>query len=116
MYKDYSKVNEEKTDISAINHSIKNILNTRRGSVPGIPRFGSDLYKLVFSQLDSLTESVAISMVKSALQEFEDRIVVQNVNLKSIAEYNRLVIEITYTYRDKFNSTSEASTVISISQ
>lgn len=116
MYKDLSKIDEHKTDVAAINQSIRNILNTRRGSVPGIPRFGSELHKLVFSQLDTLTESVAKSMIQSSLQEFEDRIDVQDISLKTIAEYNRLVITVTYNYRDKFNSTSEANAVISINQ
>lgn len=116
MYKDLKTVVDYNTNIQAINNSIKNILLTRRGSVPGIPRFGSDLYTLIFSQLDSLTESVAKSMILSALSEFEDRIIVKNIDLKSIAEYNRLSITINYVYKDEFNNTEEASAIVSINQ
>lgn len=116
MYKDLKTIVDHNTNIQAINNSIKNILLTRRGSVPGIPRFGSDLYTLIFSQLDSLTESVAKSMILSALSEFEDRIIVKNIDLKSIAEYNRLSITINYVYKDEFNNTEEASAIVSINQ
>ena len=37
MYKDYNSVELYNTDIKAINNSIRNILLTRRGSVPGNP-------------------------------------------------------------------------------
>ena len=114
MYKDLTSIENNNTDINAINNSIKNILLTRRGSVPGIPRFGSDIHTLIFSQLDSLTESVAKSMILSALNEFEDRIIVKTVDLKQIPEYNRLVIEILYVYKDQFNTIDNAVATVSI--
>ena len=116
MYKDLISIENNNTDVSAINNSIKNILLTRRGSVPGIPRFGSDLYTLIFSQLDTLTETVAKSMIISALNEFEDRINVKSIELKQIPEYNRLVIEIIYVYRDQFSTDETATALISINQ
>jgi phage baseplate assembly protein W len=116
MYKDLISIENNNTDVSAINNSIKNILLTRRGSVPGIPRFGSDLHTLIFSQLDTLTETVAKSMIMSALNEFEDRINVKSIELKQVPEYNRLVIEIIYVYRDQFNTTETTTALISINQ
>lgn len=103
MYKDLTSLTTENTNSSAIDNSIKNILLTKRGSVPGNPRFGSDLYSLIFNQLDTLTESVAKSMIFSSLTEFEDRIQLTNIEIKSIAEYNKLVITIEYIYKDNFN-------------
>lgn len=116
MYKDLTTIELHNTEIKAINNSIKNILLTRRGSVPGKPRFGSDLYTLLFSQLDSLTESVAKSMIFACLTEFENRINVINIDLKSVEEYNKLVITIDYKYRDVFNQSTEANATISIVQ
>lgn len=114
MYKDYTTITKENTDALAINNSIRNILLTRRGSVPGNPRFGSDLHSLIFSQLDSLTESVAKSIVFSSLSEFENRIIINNINIKSIEEYNKIVISIEYSYKDQLNNTVESSSNISI--
>ena len=116
MYKDLTTIELNVTEIKAINNSIRNILLTRRGSVPGKPRFGSDLYTLLFSQLDSLTESVAKSMIFACLTEFEDRISIVNIDLKSVEEYNKLVITIDYKYRDVFNQSTEANATISIVQ
>ncbi len=116
MYKDLTSIEQHNTDIKAINNSIRNILLTRRGSVPGKPRFGSDLYTLVFNQLDSLTESVAKSMVFACLTEFENRISISNIEIKSVPEYNKLVIEVTYKYKDYANSSIEATASIGIAQ
>ena len=113
MYKDFTSIEQTNTEVQAINNSIRNILLTRRGSVPGKPRFGSDLYTLVFSQLDSLTESVAKSMILACLTEFEDRIRIQTIELKSIEEYNKLVISISYTYKDNFGLTTTGTSNIS---
>lgn len=116
MYKDFTTVELNNTEEKAINNSIRNILLTRRGSVPGNPRFGSDLYTLIFSQLDSLTESVAKSMIFSCLTEFENRISIVNIDLKSVEEYNKLVITINYRYKDNFNKSVDANSVISFIQ
>lgn len=114
MYKDYTSIELNNTDVKAINNSIRNILLTRRGSVPGKPRFGSELYTLLFSQLDSLTESVAKSMIFASLTEFEDRINIISIDLKSVEEYNKLVINISYKYKDNINQSVDANAVISM--
>lgn len=116
MYKDFTSIELNNTDIKAINNSIRNILLTRRGSVPGKPRFGSDLYTLVFNQLDTLTESVAKSMIFACLTEFENRISISSIELKSVEEYNKLVITINYRYKDNFNQSTDGSAVVSMIQ
>ncbi len=116
MYKDLTSVELNNTDIKAINNSIRNILLTRRGSVPGKPRFGSDLHTLIFSQLDSLTESVAKSMIFACLTEFEDRINITNIDLKSVEEFNKLVITVDYKYKDNFNQSVDGSSTLSFVQ
>lgn len=116
MYKDLTSIELNNTDVKAINNSIRNILLTRRGSVPGKPRFGSDLHTLIFNQLDSLTESVAKSMIFACLTEFEDRISIVNIDLKSVEEYNKLVITVNYRYKDNFNQSVDGTSVISVIQ
>lgn len=116
MYKDLTTVETNVTEIKAINNSIKNIVLTRRGSVPGNPRFGTELYSLIFSPLDSLTESVAKSMIFSCLSEFENRISITNIDLKSVEEYNKLVITVNYKYKDSFGQTTNGNSSISIIQ
>lgn len=114
MYKDMVSINNDNTRLMAINNSIRNIILTPRGSVPGKPRFGSDIYKIVFSQLDSLTETMAKNYINEALSEFEDRINVLSINIQQVPEYNRMVINISYQYKDDF-SISSANTSIAVS-
>jgi phage baseplate assembly protein W len=101
LYTDFNTVSDTVTDAKAINNAIKNILFTPRGSMPGKPRFGSDLYKLVFSQLDHITRDLARRYVREALREWEKRIIVRNVDIKEVPEYNKIIIDIGYEYRDK---------------
>lgn len=114
MYKDYSTASSDSYDLDAIKNSIKNILLTPRGSLPGKPNFGSDLYKILFSQMDHLTESMAKRFVKSALQEFEDRVSIIDISIKNVEEFNKIVIDLLFTYTDKEFNTTQASTSLSI--
>lgn len=101
LYTDYTSVNETVTDAKAINNAIKNILFTPKGSMPGKPTFGSDLFKLIFSPLDHITKDLAKRYIREALRDWEKRIVIRNIDIKDIPEYNRLVINLEYVYRDK---------------
>lgn len=107
MYKDVNTTKTDVYDTRAINNSIKNILLTRRGSVPGRPRFGSDLYKLLFSQMDDTLKGIAKSMVFQALTEFEDRIIILDVNIKNVEEYNKVICSISYKFKNEFGFIEE---------
>ena len=100
MYNDVTSLDSSATGLNAIKNSIRNILLTRRGSVPGKPRFGSDLYKIVFQPLDPLSMAIAKNYVMEALTEFEDRINVRRVELRSDDAFNKLLIDINFTYKD----------------
>lgn len=100
MYKDISDINAYVTDLDAVKNSIRNILLTPLGSVPGRPEFGSDIYKILFNQLDHLTESIAKNYIKEALDKFEDRIIIEEIQLKKVEEFNKLIIDIYFSYTD----------------
>lgn len=115
MYLDYLTVDSTITGVEAIKQSINNILMTPKGSMPGNPRFGSYLYKVLFSQLDPLTETFIKNYVNEALTEFEPRINVISVTPKMIPEFNRVVIEILFSYKDASLRTNSTETNTSIS-
>ena len=94
MYKDMNRVNADVTEIAAIKNSIRNILGTPKGSLPGRPDFGSSLFQVLFQPLDHLVKSIATNYVREALSEFEPRVVVDAVEFKSVPEFNRVVIDI----------------------
>jgi phage baseplate assembly protein W len=101
LYTDYVEVNSTNTDAAAINNAIKNILFTPIGSLPGKPTFGSDLYRVIFSPLDSVTENIMKRYIREALRIWEKRILVTDVTVELVPEYNKLIATITYEYRDK---------------
>lgn len=100
MYNDVVSLHGSATGLNAIKNSIKNILLTPRGSLPGKPRFGSDLYKVVFQPLDPLTMAIAKNYVMEALTEYEDRINVRRVEIRRDDAFNKLLIDINFTYKD----------------
>lgn len=101
LYTDYVTVEGTNTDAAAINNAIRNILFTPIGSLPGKPTFGSNLHKVLFSPLDSVTEGIMKRYIKEALKTWEKRIIVYDVVVESVPEYNKLIATIHYEYRDK---------------
>ena len=100
MYKDVVSLRGNATGLNAIKNSIKNILMTPKGSLPGKPRFGCDLHKVVFQPLDPLVKAIAKNYVMEALTEYEDRINVRRVEIRRDDAFNKLLIDIVFTYKD----------------
>jgi len=100
LYTDYRRANTTVTDASAINNAIKNILFTRKGSLPGKPTFGSNIDEILFSQMDYVTKDLLSKYIKEALAEWENRITVTNVAVEEVPEYNKVIATISYSYRD----------------
>jgi len=101
IYTDYRHVNSTVVDAAAINDSIKNILLTRRGSLPGKPTFGARIDEVLFNQLDHVTIGILQTLIKEALAKWEPRISVNNVDVIDVPEFNRVVATIHYNYVDK---------------
>lgn len=101
-------------DIDAIQNSISNILTTRLGSVPGRPNFGSNLHMIVFDQIDPITEKLAERYVRESLAKFEDRIIVSNVEVSKNEAFNRIIINISFSYVDIIGKTDSVSIPLSI--
>lgn len=85
------------TDIEAINNSIRNILNTPKGTVPGNPSFGSDLEGVLFEVIDDITFSLIQNIIIDELETWEERITIQEVNLNSIIDDGQISVNIIYT-------------------
>lgn len=117
MYQDYEEIDEVDTDLAAIKNSIRNIISTARGSLPGKPNFGCDIYKILFAPLDDLTVTMANNYIRESLNEFEDRIAIEDIEITKIEEYNKLKINIIFEYESSITTNEENvdSTTISIS-
>lgn len=110
MYKDYVTVCEDATEVAAIKNSLMNIIMTPRGSLPGKPRFGCDLYYIIFQPLDPLTESMAKNYIRESVREYEDRVSVIDIELTREEAFNKLIINITFKYIGINISSEESET------
>ena len=122
IYKDYRSIQKSFTEIGelevdheleAISNSIKNILLTRKGSLPGRPEFGSDLYLVVFNQLDGITVKMAERYVREAIAKYEDRVFVTDVKIQRNDAFHRLMIDIYFRFRDNIGRTQTESVAVS---
>ena len=100
LYTDLKTPTYPSYNVEAINNSIRNILTTQQGSLEGMPEFGSRLNELVFSQLDHITVDLLKNLIQEALQRWEDRIIITDIVVSSVAEYNRLIASISYKFKD----------------
>ncbi len=115
IYTDLTKIDKTVTDIKAINNAIRNILFTPMGSLPGKPTFGSNLYKIIFSQLDHISEGLIKRYIKEALRKWETRIDIGIIDIQSSPEFNKIICTIFYTFRDK-NIVYEESVSFNLAQ
>lgn len=115
MYQDYYDVETVTTDVNAIKQSIQNILMTPKGSLPGKPTFGSDLYRLVFAQLDELTKSIARNYAEEALKIWEDRIEIDSIVISRSDAYHKLIIDVNFTYTSDVTAEDETIDTVTVS-
>lgn len=103
--KDFSNTMKDVYDNAAIRNSLQNILMTRRGSIPGRPLFGSDLYLLTFDQMDAITIKLAERYALEAISRFEDRIRVNSISVIKNEAFNKINISIDFEYNNSIKST-----------
>lgn len=65
----------------ALIQSIRNLLMTPLGFYPFDPTYGSLLYKQLFEQNDYITEESIKYEVKDRVEEFDERVVVEDVHI-----------------------------------
>jgi phage baseplate assembly protein W len=99
LYEDFVKANNTVFDERAIQNSIKNILLTRIGSMPGKPEFGSRIMEIPFNLNDQVTKILLKQVIEEALRKWEFRITFKDVEVIS-HEVNSLTAKIIYKYKD----------------
>lgn len=111
LYRDVHKVRRksqgqefiitEQDDIQAIKNSIRNIITTPKGTLPGDPEFGSRLNEILFSQIDGVSKSLQKSFVEEALYRYEPRVTLKQFDIDEIPEYNRVNLKLSFDFLDK---------------
>jgi len=89
-----------------IEQSIKIILMTAPGERVMRPEFGCRVHELVFAPHNATTEGLIIHYVKQALDRWEPRIIVQEVDVSTDDHGGVLWVEVKYRIRDTHNERS----------
>ena len=112
LYKDLITLNNEIYDKESIKNAIKNILATKKGSLPGKPTFGCDLDQFLFNNIDHTTLSLIRTVIGEALYEFEPRIKVQSIEIEAQPEFYRISVNIYFTYTFIKNTEIDVATIL----
>jgi len=84
------------TDYDSVKASIRNILQTSKGSRRMMPDFGASLEKFLFEPMDDNTARRIGATILEELTYWEPRIVVENVNIE--ADYDNLQYNISLSF------------------
>lgn len=87
-------------DESAIMESLKNIFKTMQGERRRLPEFAVNLYELLFDPVDEITARDIGEIILGAIRTWEPRIVVEDLLVKPIHDYNRFDISLTFRIRN----------------
>ena len=94
FYTDATLVTEN--SYQAINNSIHNIIFTNKGEKVGDPEFGTNIKKLLFSQMDVITEHLMRSELIDTIERYEPRVIIDDVSVTADYDSNLYKIQIIY--------------------
>jgi phage baseplate assembly protein W len=96
----------KKKDASSVKQAIKNLLLTNHYEKPFQPFFGANLRGLLFELADDQTESEVSVNIASAIQSYEPRVEVMDINVNVLPDQNDMRVSIVF----KIVSTEEIVT------
>jgi len=83
------------TEEQAISN-LKNLLLTRKGERPFQPLFGSDIYSLLFENIDTDLEGDLQESLSNDINFWLGNILLQNVEVNSDPDFNKVSIKISF--------------------
>lgn len=101
QYSDLSSVHASRLDrdYKAIENSIRNILLTPVGTLPGKPLFGSKIHSYLFDIIDGATLMFMEEEINVALGNWEPRALINAIKVDQMPEYNRIVVKIFFSIK-----------------
>jgi phage baseplate assembly protein W len=96
----------KKRDAAAVKQSIKNLLLTDYYEKPFLPFFGANLKGMLFELADEETESEVAENIIRAIEVYEPRVTVQDLNVTVIPDQNDMRVSVVF----KIISTEEVVT------
>ena len=99
------------TEEDAVANSLSNIFGTMQGQRRMLPEFALPFFNILFEPIDEQTAYLIGNEMLSAIQKWEDRIEVLNVNVYPDEDNLQYVVTLTFKLR---TSTSEPQTYTTI--
>lgn len=84
------------TNISAITNSLTNIFETFQGRRRMLPEFALPIYGILFEPVDEITSYRLGEMILSAVERWEPRIVVDNVEVLARPDQNEYRVNLEF--------------------
>lgn len=86
-------------DAESVLQSLRNLLNTRRGEIPFLPRYGIDIEEKLFDLQDDATRLEILSDVFDAVDEFEPRVKLRRgqSSVELFPEDNQIQVSLDFT-------------------
>jgi len=88
-----------KTDVNAINQSIRSLLNTNYYERPFQPDIGSNLRGFLFEISDPITVSNIRKSISETIANYEPRVTVNKIYIEDLTDSNAYHISLEYTIR-----------------
>lgn len=87
------------SDDELIKNSIHVLLNTRKGSMPMNPNFGSGVYEYLFEPINDLTQGLIADAIEKDIAQWEPRVTVESIKVASIenTRYFELILRMKAT-------------------
>ena len=85
-------------DQDAIRNSLFNLFIVNKGEVPGKPAFGNPLNPSLFELFDFFNKNDMETAIMNVVEQYEPRITLHTVNIIEAPEYNRIIIQLNYSY------------------
>lgn len=83
-------------DELAVVNAIKNLILTNHYERPFHPEIGSNVMKMLFEPMDSITISVLQREIRQVIENFEPRVKVEEMVLTPVYEENRIDVQMTF--------------------
>lgn len=88
-----------KSDIHAINQSLKNLVSTDRYERPFYPQIGCNLRNILFEPMDEITKRDLQDALKYTIRNFEPRVKLINVIAQDLPDQNSYQVSVRYEVR-----------------
>ena len=101
-----------KFDTNAIKQAVRMIIQTRKGEKPFEPNFGCNLHNMLFENFDSVVRLAMISTIENALENYEPRIELINVDVRDYSDRNAVKIDVEYRIKSPEGETDSVAITV----